>query len=52
MCLYICLSSTHKYGMQQYIQVFCVYYCISFLCVEGILPNRDQNCYVITCISY
>jgi hypothetical protein len=33
-------------------QFFCVYYCISFFYVESILPNRDQNCYVKTCIFY
>jgi hypothetical protein len=39
MCLYIYLSSTQKMGMLWYIQFLCVNYSISFLYVEGILPN-------------
>ncbi len=33
-------------------QFICVYYTISFFYVKNILPNGDQNYYVITCIFY
>jgi hypothetical protein len=49
MCLYICLSSTQKNGMHN-IYNFCVYYWILFFYVEGILPNKDQNYYILNCI--